>query len=348
MAVQMGSIMEVISITLKFCKKVVEKGFGLKLCRLAWSECVEMFHVGLPILHQQYQAHWLDDPRREPRTIAEALADTSLPSLSERGVEKGTPDGWQETRKTFFAYPLLPTNDIASMYDDSWEESHKKVAQGEALWRTDLAIKVDEKLLFEAEVERFDKGACASVSDAIKRLNSFDGHVACPEGFCAVYSNSSSSYWLLRRCDKEVKLEEIPAFWSEFRTRNASVNDAALGAESMALPENVTPVPALADHLVPLSQKKVIDILDQAERSFRKFDRDNSGTIEALEVERSLKMYLLQKTDISAEDLTFMLFLQRDFEDGGRSWMKKVDVAGKGYITLKDLMVFVIHNQNFS
>jgi len=80
------------------------------------------------------------------------------------------------------------------------------------LWSKDRCRNLDcgSSDEFEDKVEILIKGGVDGVQKAIGVLNTKEGHIACPEGFCVVYSKETNTYHLLCRKNIDIgKLTEL-------------------------------------------------------------------------------------------------------------------------------------------
>lgn len=122
------------------------------------------------------------------------------------------PDDWQEKRKEFFVESEIDWEDVETYYDAAWQQLFDKVKlENQCVWSSDSAVSIgklgqEDQFRTKAELLRI-KGTRA----AADKLNSVEGMIACPEGFCIVYSDTSQRYHVLTRTDKPADiLEKAP------------------------------------------------------------------------------------------------------------------------------------------
>jgi|Transcript_121718 hypothetical protein len=128
-------------------------------------------------------------------------------------VKAEAPRGWQTTRKKYFPDALLAAKDVETMYSKSWMDLRQKVSEGVAIWSADRALlcaDAGDEHVFNKKVELLKEKSCVGVNEAVAKLNTLEGHVACPEGYCVVFSQRIGSYFFLCRSDKDAALSRLP------------------------------------------------------------------------------------------------------------------------------------------
>jgi len=124
------------------------------------------------------------------------------------------PSGWLAARESFFGTlslerrGFLGEKQLKILFDEGWS---KLQFSDESLWtieHTSYLCEEGEEAKFEGKVGLLRKDEFTSVRDALLRLNSSEGHLACPEGFCVVFSQRRNQYFILYRRDKKAL-----AFW---------------------------------------------------------------------------------------------------------------------------------------
>jgi len=112
---------------------------------------------------------------------------------------------WQGIRKTYFPDSALDAAEVEALYSQNWLDLRQKILNGVALWTMDGALPyacAGEEHVFQGKkVEVLKHRSCVGVREAIDRLNTLEGHVACPEGYCVVFSERLSAYFFLCRSD---------------------------------------------------------------------------------------------------------------------------------------------------
>jgi len=154
------------------------------------------------------------------------LALVTLPNLPLSREAASIPEGWRDIRKKYFPAGRVSEEAIAAMYDDRWLRLRQKIANGVRLWdmeRATLYAYMGEEHLFQPNVEVFKKESCVGVREACDSLNTMEGHVACPEGFCVVHSERVGGYMFLRRSDIDFE-PRLEASQAETCTSNHDSN----------------------------------------------------------------------------------------------------------------------------
>mmetsp|Transcript_83477 Transcript_83477/g.131913 ORF Transcript_83477/g.131913 Transcript_83477/m.131913 type:complete len:391 (-) Transcript_83477:147-1319(-) len=142
-------------------------------------------------------------------------------SASSSSPKVGAPDGWRDIRKAFFPDELIDLSEVEIKYDAHWNELCQNIEKKDRLWSLDRAVrcaKQGEEYRFETKVELLKKAHVSTIRDAVDVLNTLEGHIACPEGFCVCLSSDVRRpgsgfrpvYFLLTRYDKNVDLRLLP------------------------------------------------------------------------------------------------------------------------------------------
>jgi hypothetical protein len=118
--------------------------------------------------------------------------------------------------------------EVAAKYDSHWNSLSSQIDGKPKLWSLEpgQAVKVakrGEEWKFEKKAELLQNENVTTIRDAVDALNTYEGHVACPEGFCVVFSpdirrpgserdasKRMQLYFLLTRSDINVDIKLLP------------------------------------------------------------------------------------------------------------------------------------------
>jgi len=122
-------------------------------------------------------------------------------------------NNWFRVRQSFFVVPHFGRSaekrDREKLYDEDWFTLD---LTGEDMWSLELTHQLcdeGQETKFEGKAGLLKKDEFASVRDAIPRLNTWEGHIACPEGFCVVFSENRKQYFIIYRRDKKETVFEL-------------------------------------------------------------------------------------------------------------------------------------------
>lgn len=107
------------------------------------------------------------------------------------------PPDWKAAREAYFgASMVIP--EVADFFDEEWQQNLGGWAIGQSSGGQNEGF-AEHHFKGKAAVLKIEQ----SVQKAVDRLNTEEGHKACPEGYCIVYSASKQLYFLLFRKEKD-------------------------------------------------------------------------------------------------------------------------------------------------
>eukprot|EP00928_Gymnodinium_smaydae_P072228 TRINITY_DN55628_c0_g1_i1.p2 TRINITY_DN55628_c0_g1~~TRINITY_DN55628_c0_g1_i1.p2 ORF type:complete len:145 (-),score=38.79 TRINITY_DN55628_c0_g1_i1:34-468(-) len=139
--------------------------------------------------------------------MAQAEADAAAPKISD----------WKKIRALYFAQCWaneVRQKQLEQLYDDDWFTCSLSIASEKegpqwALEQTALLGVEGDERRFQDQAALLRRDCFASVTEAVARLNSAEGRIACPEGICVVFSAKKRQYFLLYRNDKKTAAFEM-------------------------------------------------------------------------------------------------------------------------------------------
>jgi len=111
------------------------------------------------------------------------------------------PSDWHTVREKYFG-ECSP--EVESYYDDAWAKNQGNWAISQSTGGKNNDF-MEHHFYGKAKLLKLEK----SVKAAVDRLNTEEGHKACPEGYCVVYSESKKLNFLIFRKDKLRKAHEL-------------------------------------------------------------------------------------------------------------------------------------------
>jgi len=194
----------------KFVKNVFKKE-RCKNCGRPWYE-----HLGV-IAQEDVDAY---QNVKGKASVAKKVAQELLhmqqgtqmkAELSNRN-EETIPREWLQTRSVFFNVSDLDEakqKQVEEWYDRAWRKQYSEITQE---WYESPSWDIGQSAflcyqgreeVFEGKANLLKKEQFRSIDSAIDRLNTLEGHVACPEGFCVFLSQTMGKYFVLYRRDKK-------------------------------------------------------------------------------------------------------------------------------------------------
>lgn len=127
-------------------------------------------------------------------------------------AEMTAPSGWQEIRSASFSSCSIQKarqNELEDLYDDDWVQLGKSQRPLWDISQTAFLCLKGEEHRFHKKAELLKPDQFPSVASAVTYLNTAEGHIACPEGFCITFSQSRNMYFVIYRQDRKDEVLDL-------------------------------------------------------------------------------------------------------------------------------------------